>query len=337
MIGIWRVSPTGPGIVRADGDDVPVHERTGDVRAIGVGRSLQLQDPCGRQATQTRGSRAAGGSSEVRSPRNAVAPDLEEIVPRAALLDCLVEQARSQRRDHVRTGVLRTSRLAAERHVVGVAPEGSDVTLHPAQRRLLIEDAVISPGRPGVQCRMRNVAEQAQAIVDGHDDGGRAVGPARCELAAVVVVGLTVDVSAAVNPDDDRLATMVIAAGGPGREDVEIEAVLGDAGRTCEGTKLGHLRTGVRKLRGIQRASPPTCRRRRTPTQIADRRRCVGDAEEPIDAILSVSANCALVGVDHSPIAVVAMAMGIAMCNGQGWNGCDACHEQRAEDKLSTQ
>ena len=69
------------------------------------------------------------------------------------------------------------------------------------------------------------------------------------QLARVVVVGFTVDISAAVNPDQDRFFRA-----GPCREDVEIEAVLGGARRASKGPEFSHLRAGVGKFRGIEQA-----------------------------------------------------------------------------------
>ena len=67
------------------------------------------------------------------------------------------------------------------------------------------------------------MAKKAQAIVYGNDYRGAAVWPAGGELTSVVIVGFTVNISATVNPDQNRFVAASC------REDVEIEAVLGDA------------------------------------------------------------------------------------------------------------
>ena len=58
------VSPISPGHYRLDGYDGPIDKRASYVRAICIGRSLQLKDPFRRQATQTRGARTVSSSSE---------------------------------------------------------------------------------------------------------------------------------------------------------------------------------------------------------------------------------------------------------------------------------
>jgi hypothetical protein len=57
-----------------------------------------------------------------------------------------MEEPDASRRHQVRGSVSRTSGLAAERDVVGIAAEGCDIVLHPAERGLLIQDAVVPPG-----------------------------------------------------------------------------------------------------------------------------------------------------------------------------------------------
>ena len=80
-------------------------------------------------------------------------------------------------------------------------PNFAILRLHPFQRELLVEDAIIAEQMAfAVQRGMRQEAHQVQAIVDGDDDG-LAVGG---ELARVIVVALAIDIAAAVDPEDDR-------------------------------------------------------------------------------------------------------------------------------------
>ena len=69
-----------------------------------------------------------------------------EIGSGGALVDRPVEQPRGPRRYQIRTSVLRARRLAAERDFGGIAAEICDISLHPAERGLLIQYAVV----PGV-------------------------------------------------------------------------------------------------------------------------------------------------------------------------------------------
>ncbi len=69
--------------------------------------------------------------------------------------------------------------------------------------------------------------------------------------------------------------------GGAGSEDIEEEAVLGDRGAP-EGR--GRLRAVIGKVRGLERLEPGSVGNRRTPAEIAYRRRGIRDAEEFVDA-----------------------------------------------------
>ena len=68
MIGIWLYCPVVQAVSGWMGMMVPSTNGPCYVWAICIGCSLQLEDPFGRQATQTRGARTAGGSSEVIAP-----------------------------------------------------------------------------------------------------------------------------------------------------------------------------------------------------------------------------------------------------------------------------
>ena len=54
--------------------------------------------------------------------------------------------------------------------------------------------------------------------------------------------------------------------------------------------EFGHLRTRVGKLSGIDKAVAGG-RRRRTPTQVADRGRRIGDTQIGVDAVREQAAN----------------------------------------------
>jgi hypothetical protein len=68
---------------------------------------------------------------------------------------------------------------------------------------------------------------------------------------------------------------------GVGSEYIEKETILGD-GHNAE--RRGRLWTVVGKLRSLQRREPRGARNRRTPAQIAHRRRAVRNAQEFTDA-----------------------------------------------------
>src|SRR3989449_11698045 len=78
---------------------------------------------------------------------------------------------------------------------------------------------------------------EAQAIVDRDDDRGAPGGSPTSELAPIVVVGCAVNISATVDPDQDRVCSAIVIVPDPGsqprREDAEIEAVLIDPPGAC--------------------------------------------------------------------------------------------------------
>ena len=159
----------------------------------------------------------------------------------------------AQRRDHVGAGVRRAGRLATERDKVRVTAKGGSIALHPVEHGLDVHDAVIGEEMTfRIQGWVRQKTEETQAIVERDDDDRSSARPARRELAPVVVVGLAVDIAAAVDPDKDRKS----AAAKPRREDVEIKAVLGDAGRRGKHAECRHLRAGIGERRRIQRLLP---------------------------------------------------------------------------------
>ena len=162
-----------------------------------------------------------------------------------------------------------------DRDVAGIAAERSDISLHPAERLLLVHQSVVAEVMFfAVDRRMAEIAEEAETVVDGHNDrwAGRT---AFDESAGVVVVALTVEQAAAVDPEQDwKLLRRV----GPRGEDVQVETVLRYADRTCEHTELGDLRARVAKLRCVQRLRPGSVRLWWLPAEIADGRSGVRDA-----------------------------------------------------------
>src|SRR5262249_39072090 len=149
--------------------------------------------------------------------------------------------------------VLRTRRLAAERDIVGVTAKGGNIALHPAERLLDVQDAIVAERMALiVQRRMREEAQEAQAVVQRDDYRGAPQGSPRRELAPVVVVGGAVHIAAAVDPDQDRVpAALLVAVSHGRREDVEIKAVLGEARRARKYPEGRHLGAGVRIGRGV--------------------------------------------------------------------------------------
>ena len=102
-----------------------------------------------------------------------------------------------------------------------IAAERGDVALHPAQRRDLVEQAVVAgdvPRRLRAQRGMREIAEHAEAIVD-RDDDHAALGEARAVVQRLAAGAR--DERAAVDPDEHRRLARL-----GGRPDVERQAVL---------------------------------------------------------------------------------------------------------------
>src|SRR5262245_17505349 len=75
-------------------------------------------------------------------------------------------------RDHVGVHAHAASRFTADRHLSGIAAELPDVSLHPAQHGLLIQQAVVARAARalGGQRRMREPAERTETIVERDDD-----------------------------------------------------------------------------------------------------------------------------------------------------------------------
>src|SRR5215831_11087636 len=135
---------------REDRDDGSIHNRTTKYKgSVCIGCSLQLKNTLGRQCAQTRGIGTARCSGEVISKGHR-GRLWQEVLIRygTALKDRPLKQSRGGRRYHVRRSIYRACRLAAERDVVGIAAEGCDVGTNPAERGLLIQNAIVGEGMP---------------------------------------------------------------------------------------------------------------------------------------------------------------------------------------------
>ncbi len=190
--------------------------------------------------------------------------------------------------------------LAEYGHAPAISSKAGDVVLHPAQRGLLVHEAVVPRGVVGrlrAQRRMREEPEHAEPVVQGDDHDALVHEP-----DGIVVVALSDEERAAVDPHHHRkplvsvLVTvavvptaLIVAAGGS--EHVEEQAIFAGAGKT-EGRCA--LRTMVAKPRRVAHAGPAPVRLRRLPAQVADRRCRIGNAEEPVDAARERTADGAL-------------------------------------------
>jgi hypothetical protein len=170
---------------------------------------------------------------------------------------------------------------------------------------------------------MREGSEHPQAIVEGDNDCFNTVRSAARKLAAVIVVGFAADVSATVNPYDNRLFLSVIAAAGC--ENVEIKTILIDTRRCSKRSKAGNLRTVACEPRCVQRSPPALDRLRRLPAKFSDRRRRIGDTEKNVDSVLRKSTDRPINGVDNWRAAWVA-AMIIIASEGKTRTESD-CHQ----------
>ena len=148
------------------------------------------------------------------------------------------KQRRRSRRSRARTSPLASGEAISaqtamepadsprDRHRAGIAAEGGDVAPDPLQRRNKVKHPVVARGALfGREFGMREKTERIEPMVDGDDDDA-----SRGELCAVVArLGARPDdEAAAVNPEQHRQARGL--ARPHGRPDVEIEAILGDAG-----------------------------------------------------------------------------------------------------------
>jgi hypothetical protein len=181
--------------------------------------------------------------------------------------------------------------LAEDGDAAGIAAEAGDVALDPAQRGLLVHQAVVArrAARLGGEGRVGQEAERAQPVVDGDDDHALAH-----QRRRVIVVALAGHQRPAVNPHHDGPGAEAVLGAGR-REDVQVQAVLRGAG---DAERRGRLRAVRRELGRVPYPVPAGGRLRRAPAQRADRRSRVGDAEELIRAAGGRAAKHAARGGD---------------------------------------
>ena len=115
----------------------------------------------------------------------------------------------------------RPRRFTCNGHLVRITTEFRDVVADPAQRRLLVGEAVIADIIVGAQRRMREKAQRTKPVIESDDDdvapGGQ---PSR-----VVDIATAVDEPPAVNPHHHRKRLTGRRIRGP---HVQGQAVLAD-------------------------------------------------------------------------------------------------------------
>ena len=151
-----------------------------------------------------------------------------------------------------------------------VASELCNVVDHPVQRQYLVHQSVVARGvmrRLVCQLRMREKAEDAQAVVDG--DGDHAVADQR----AVIVERASTrsaDVGSAMNPEHDRKQMLRR----PLRSDhVEVKAIF-TAQKSIEFVPVAEYRlsAGGAVPYRVANVMPRLGRHRLAPAQVANRR-----------------------------------------------------------------
>ena len=132
----------------------------------------------------------------------------------------------------------------------GSPPNSRDVALDPAQRRLLVHQAVVAgrAARPGGERRVREEAERAEPVVDRDDDDA-----VRRELGAVVVAGAVQGEASAVDPHEHRPATFAARAVGVYTFRYRQSSLIGPGGRNGFASCLRAARP---ELRGVADALP---------------------------------------------------------------------------------
>ena len=235
--------------------------------------------------------------------------------PAARLHDRLVEQPPGERRDHQGVDRAAARRLAEDRDIARVAPECRDVPLHPAQRRDLVEIAVVAErAARGFlrECRVREEAKAAQAVVEAHEDEA-----APRELRAVVHGrrAAAVDEAAAVDPHHHRQLRRGRLLGRP---DVEVQAVLARWRAKWrrvarEGLLHAVVRVGARRAHAVPGGRGP----RGAPAQIARGRRRERHAFPGDNALAGHTRHEAALGADRSRGGLERSGQG----EGEGQNG----------------
>ena len=203
--GLDRLSEHGAVDVRGVADWVLVGQDRGDRQAAQAGRRVAGAPGLGREGLSGcfgRGERLLG-----------------QLV-RPALHDGALEEPARARRGQLGQRGQAARRLAEQGHLAGIAAKGADVALHPAQRGLLVHQAVVSgrAARAAGQRRVGQETEGAEPVIDGdHHDA------VPDQAGRVVVVALAGAQRAAVHPDHHGQALCLVF----GRaEHVQVQAVL---------------------------------------------------------------------------------------------------------------
>src|ERR1700722_1323997 len=153
----------------------------------------------------------------------------------------------------------------------------------------------------GIDRGMREEAEHVQTVVQRHDNRRGADRATGRKLAPIVIVGFAVEISAAVDPNDDRLLAMTF----PCRKDIQVQAVLAGARWSGKYSELIDLRAGLSVVSGVQRLGPVSDGLRGPPAKITHRWRRVGDSQKNVDPVLRVSTNGPLRRIDDRTVSGV--------------------------------
>ena len=249
------------------GECVGVSEEVVPRRTLEAGRRHRAQTP-----------RGGGRVTAARCDRVVHAPLLRQLhiglrLARRALNDRRAEQSYRPRRDQVIAHRHSAGGFAGDGDLLRVTAECGDVVTDPAQRGLLVGQAVVADRAGRTERRVSQETQRTQPVVD-RDDHDVASGR---QPARVVNVAAAVDEPAAVDPHHHRTFLAVLSAGRS--PDVECQAVFagGFAHARLETGVLHALRPG---LGGVQHARPARRRPRHLPSQWSHRRRGIRNVLE---------------------------------------------------------
>src|SRR5262249_14294893 len=166
-----------------------------------------------------------------------------------------------------------------------------------------------------IQSGMRQEPKETQTIVDCYNHGWNADRSSTGQLASVIVRRCTVDVAAAVNPDNNREAGGLrsVPFAELGCEDVQVKAVLVHASWAGKHTQSRYLRTDVAKMSRIPWFLPLHNRLGRHPTPLAYRWLGVGNTPEFVNTIPNETSDRTLSCV-YNRSCLVAARYGNAAC-----------------------
>jgi hypothetical protein len=188
-----------------------------------------------------------------------------------ALQDRGPEQSGRVRRNEVVAHRYAARRFTRHRDLVGVTTEPGDIVTHPAQRRLLVGEAVVANVPRRAEGRMGQKAQRTESVVERDDDD---VAPVR-QLAGDVQAAATAGERAAVDPHHHRTVLVVRRR----RPYVQRQAVLVGLPAHLQITAriLHASRPGARR---VADALPRRDRGGRLPAQRADRWCPIRDSRE---------------------------------------------------------